>query len=266
MKLTELALCVFGGYARGIYFDIKNGKIENIYAEYSQRLLQNAICVDEKVKYENGYWICDNGEWYHDMENIKKHCIEYIRPSLFEEAKAFLPEIKSEQIKNNLLKSLENQQEFLDLFEKYITRDILNKYSEYESFNEFDEIYWLGVARDFCDKHGISYEAGDYLKYMRLRELAQRVFTKSGEVYFEVENHRIKNIYRDTLLRPNPYLPLDFRAFIYQNRQGRWKKYDGNWEDDAEAIKRRCIMYTSPHFSDIARAFIPEIKDAQIRN
>ena len=55
MKLTELALCVFGGYARGIYFDIKNGKIENIYAEYSQRLLQNAIYVDEKVKYENGY-------------------------------------------------------------------------------------------------------------------------------------------------------------------------------------------------------------------
>ena len=76
----ELALCVFGGYARGIYFDIKNGKIENIYAEYSQRLLQNAIYVDEKVKYENGYWVCDNGEWYHDMENTKKHCIEYIRP------------------------------------------------------------------------------------------------------------------------------------------------------------------------------------------
>ena len=49
MKLMELALCVFGGSAKGIYFDTKNGEIENIYAESNVRIIQNAVYIDEKV-------------------------------------------------------------------------------------------------------------------------------------------------------------------------------------------------------------------------
>ena len=267
MKLMELALCVFGGSAKGIYFDTKNGEIENIYAESNVRIIQNAVYIDEKVKYINGYWIYDDGEWRNRTEDVKNRCIEYIRPSFCERAEAFLPKIKNEQVRNELFGTRKVSEEFLAIFDKYINHDILNKYGEHDNFQDFEEVFWIQTARDFCDTHGIKYEDGDYLKFMRLHDLSQCVFYGyGGEVYFEIENHKIKNIFAERHLKHHSDLSHINMKLRYQSRCGTWRSDKGEWRNHTEDVKKRCIKYIRPSFFDVAEKFVPQIKNEQIKN
>ncbi len=83
----------------------------------------------------------------------------YTSPHFSDIAKAFIPEIKDEQIRNELLSVQTDSSEFLDLFDKYVFDDFEEKNMAKHGISFYSEKkIRLETARKFCNDNDIECE------------------------------------------------------------------------------------------------------------